>query len=158
MLNSDEFLATLNPEFMIEFSKPYVGAIDRENILAEAQLSAGDYFNSLITVRDALRNSLPTGVSRPGDWIDPIGYVLEQNYPNPFNPSTVINYILPEAERALIVIYNVQGEEVARFINDEMTPGNHAITWYSPNMASGVNLYRLQAGDFVLTRKMVLLK
>ncbi len=158
VLNSDEFLATLNPEFMIEFSKPYVGATDREIILAEAQLSAGDYFNSLITVRDALRNSLPTGVSRPGDWIDPIGYVLEQNYPNPFNPSTVINYFLPEAERALIVIYNVQGEEVARFINDEMTPGNHTITWYSSNMASGVYLYRLQAGDFVQTRKMVLLR
>ena len=88
----------------------------------------------------------------------PNSYNLSQNFPNPFNPETVIEFALPAAGDVSLLIYNLRGEEVARLIEEKMPAGYHQFTWDASNMASGVYLYRLQAGDFVRTRKMVLLK
>ena len=83
---------------------------------------------------------------------------LAQNYPNPFNPETVIRYSIPKAEKVSIVVYNLLGEKVARLIDERIQAGVHTVSWDASNMASGIYFYRLQAGDFVQTRKMVLLK
>lgn len=85
-------------------------------------------------------------------------YFLSQNYPNPFNPVTTINYALPKSGDVLLTIYNLRGVEVARLINGEQPAGNHLVTWDASNVASGIYFYRLQAGEFVQVRKMVLLK
>ncbi|MCH8305454.1 MAG: T9SS type A sorting domain-containing protein [Candidatus Marinimicrobia bacterium] len=85
-------------------------------------------------------------------------FTLSQNYPNPFNPETVIEYSLPKAGEVSLIVYNLRGEEVAHLINDNMPAGNHRISWNATNVSSGIYFYRLQAGDFVQTRKMVLLK
>ena len=88
----------------------------------------------------------------------PAQFTLSQNHPNPFNPMTVVEYALPKASRVSLVIYNLRGEEIARLVEGEIPAGNHSAIWNASNVSSGIYFYRLQAGDFVQTRKMVLLK
>ena len=88
----------------------------------------------------------------------PEAYSLSQNYPNPFNPETVIEFALPRSGDVSLVIYNLRGEEVALLINSAMPAGIHSVSWDASSLASGIYLYRLVAGDFIETRKMVLLK
>jgi len=88
----------------------------------------------------------------------PQTFALNQNYPNPFNPETVISFSIPKTEEVSLVVYNLIGEEVARLIDESKHSGNYTVEWNASNVASGIYFYRLQAGDFVLTRKMVLLK
>ena len=88
----------------------------------------------------------------------PAEYTLSKNFPNPFNPRTTIKYAIPKSGEVSLIVYNLLGEEVTRLISENHQAGYHQVTWDASNMASGVYFYRLQAGDFVQTRKMVLLK
>jgi len=88
----------------------------------------------------------------------PEEYISAQNYPNPFNPLTKIEYALPKTGEVLITVYNLLGVEVARLVDDRMPAGYHEVEWDASDVASGIYFYRLQTGDFVQTRKMVLLK
>jgi len=88
--------------------------------------------------------------------IIPKGYELSQNYPNPFNPSTTISYSLPKTAIVSLRIFNALGQEVASLVNERKEGGNHQTTW-NPNVPSGIYFYRLQAGEFMETRKMILL-
>ena len=88
----------------------------------------------------------------------PIRYGLEQNHPNPFNPTTTIEYTLPLSGEVSLTVYNLLGEEVASLINGNMPAGKHRVSWDASNLPSGVYLYRLQAGGFVQTKKMLLFK
>ena len=90
-------------------------------------------------------------------------FSLLQNYPNPFNPETVIQYALPRPSDVNIVIYNILGQEVRRWDIVGQSAGYHRVRWDGTDalgnrVASGVYQYRLQAGDFTATRKMVLLR
>ena len=85
-------------------------------------------------------------------------YMLGNNYPNPFNPTTSIEYSLPQSGEVSLIIYNLLGQEVAKLVSGEIESGYHKVTWDASNFSSGIYFYRLQAGDFVQTRKMVLLK
>jgi hypothetical protein len=84
--------------------------------------------------------------------------LLSQNYPNPFNPTTVIKYQIPKQSFVTIKIYDVLGSEVATLVNEEKPIGNFELMWNAENLASGIYFYRLQAGDFIETKKMILLK
>ena len=88
----------------------------------------------------------------------PVNLLLYNNYPNPFNPTTTIKYALPKASDVHLTLYNLRGEEVARLVDKEQHAGYHEVKWDANNFASGIYFYRLQAGDFVQTRKMVLFK
>ena len=88
----------------------------------------------------------------------PAEYTLSQNHPNPFNPTTTIKYRLPLSGEVSLIVYNLLGEEVASLVNGTVPAGNHRVSWDASNVASGIYFYRLQAGDFVQTRKMLLLK
>ena len=88
----------------------------------------------------------------------PLSYRLKQNYPNPFNPATQIEFSLPVSSKVSLVIYNLLGQEIARLIDGEQAAGVHSVTWEATNLATGIYFYRIQAGDFVQTRKMLLLK
>ena len=97
-----------------------------------------------------------TGIADEG--VVPEKYELSQNYPNPFNPVTVIRYSIPKAEEVSLVVYNLIGEEVAHLIDERKPAGSYTVKWNASNISSGIYFYRLQAGDFVQTRKMLLLK
>jgi hypothetical protein len=88
----------------------------------------------------------------------PVSYKLFQNYPNPFNPSTTIKYGIPELTGVELGVYNVLGSEVATLVNEEKERGVYSLTFNTSNLPSGVYFYRLQAGDFIQTKKMVLMK
>ena len=101
-------------------------------------------------------NEVVIGVDDEG--ILPKEFSLSQNFPNPFNPSTVINYALPKDSDVKLIIYNLKGQVVENLINGKQNAGYKSIKWNGGNSASGLYIYRLTAGDFVRTRKMVLLK
>jgi len=97
--------------------------------------------------------------------IAPTGYVLSQNYPNPFNPSTNIQFSIPKTEFVTLKIFNLLGQEVTTLFSEKLKAGKYKYEWDAGSLASGVYLYRLsvgslsgEAGDYVETRKMVLMK
>jgi hypothetical protein len=87
----------------------------------------------------------------------PTTYALRQNYPNPFNPSTTISYSLPKSATVTLKIFNALGQEIASLVNERKEAGYYQATW-NANAPSGVYFYRLQAGEFAETRKLVLVK
>jgi glucuronoarabinoxylan endo-1,4-beta-xylanase len=85
-------------------------------------------------------------------------FKLEQNYPNPFNPSTTIQYDVPSRTHVVLMIYNILGQSVAELVNAEQNAGHYETRFDASALASGVYLYRLQAGSNVQTRKLIVVK
>ena len=91
--------------------------------------------------------------------VQPEEFYLSQNYPNPFNPSTVINFSVPEANTMVnLKIYNSLGQEVGTLLNQTVPAGNHEVNFDASGLSSGIYFYTLTAGDFVATKRMMLLK
>jgi len=88
----------------------------------------------------------------------PIVFTLAQNYPNPFNPSTTIRYALPERSHVTLTVFNTLGQQVVTLVGGEVEAGYHEVTFDASEFASGVYLYRLTTGDYVQTRKFVVLR
>ncbi|MCR9131231.1 MAG: T9SS type A sorting domain-containing protein [bacterium] len=89
----------------------------------------------------------------------PTNFALEQNYPNPFNPSTNINFALPQTSKVTLTVYDMLGRKVATLINGEqLQAANHSVKFDASALASGMYIYRIEAGSFVSTRKMMLIK
>ncbi|MEZ5359642.1 MAG: right-handed parallel beta-helix repeat-containing protein [Candidatus Zixiibacteriota bacterium] len=111
----------------------------------------GDMFGKVLVSQDQITGLLPTEFS------------IEQNSPNPFNPSTTIKYNLPEASYIIIDIFNVLGERVKTLLNSYEEAGEHSIVWDGTDsgnqrVSSGIYFYRIEAGQFTQTKKMVLIK
>ena len=88
----------------------------------------------------------------------PLTFNLEQNYPNPFNPVTIINYQIQTANFVLLKVYNTLGEEVATLVNEEKQAGRYKVELNGSSLPSGVYIYRLTAGTYSASRKLVLMK
>ena len=85
-------------------------------------------------------------------------FALYQNYPNPFNPTTTITYTLPGAAKVSVAVYNILGQQVASLVNETMPAGTHKAVFEASRLAPGTYFYRITAGSFVETKKMLLLK
>ena len=85
-------------------------------------------------------------------------YYLKQNYPNPFNPTTTINYSIPKTCFVTLKVYDMLGKEVTTLVNEERRTGNYKVDFDGSYLPSGVYFYRMQAGNFSETKKLVLLK
>lgn len=131
---------------------------------ATAEFAPGDY-NATIFVAHNDHNSplnIPVTVSQASSVENnpelPSRFALHQNYPNPFNASTVLSFDVPQESKVTLVLYNVQGQEVARPIDRLMAAGRHAIHFDAGNLPTGMYLVKMNAGDFSAVHKMVLLK
>ncbi len=101
---------------------------------------------------------ITTGVNEPRTDGVPSQVNLDQNYPNPFNPRTTIRFALPKAARVSLKVYDILGREVATLLDGFSEAGEKSVEFKASHLASGVYFYRLMAGDFVETKKLVLLK
>lgn len=120
----------------------------------------GEPFGALLVLADGTTVLLPSVSTSIDEQTGlPQQFALEQNYPNPFNPNTQIEYALPQASNVKITVYNVVGQQVATLLNNEQqSAGYHSVSFDASSLASGMYLYRIEAGSFVQTKKMTLIK
>jgi hypothetical protein len=88
----------------------------------------------------------------------PKNFTLHQNYPNPFNSKTVISYEIPKESNVTIKVFDELGREVEMLVKEKKPAGNYELNIDGSNLSSGVYLYRIQAGDYVDVKKMILMK
>jgi hypothetical protein len=131
-----------------------------------APTTVGTLAGSLLVISNAVTSpdtvkvsgeGLPavTGIAEAGI---PLSFGLGQNFPNPFNPSTTISYSLPKAAFVTLRVFNTLGQEVALLTSGPKEPGHYQTKWNASDVPSGVYFYRLHAGEFVATQRMILLK
>jgi hypothetical protein len=99
-----------------------------------------------------------TGVNDHNQPLTPDSYSLAQNYPNPFNPTTTINYQLKFSGRVTLKVYNLLGKEVATLVKEDKPAGSYSVNFDAGKLSSGIYFYRLQSGNFIAAKKMILLK
>ena len=103
-------------------------------------------------------NQMVDNVENHQSTIIPDQFTLNQNYPNPFNPKTIINYELPITNDVELSIYNLLGQKVAVLVSERQSAGRYQVEWNASELSSGIYFYRLESGNAVKERKMILLK
>jgi endoglucanase len=101
---------------------------------------------------------VPDGIAEKRQTAAPSSFSLAQNFPNPFNPTTTVNCQVPVASRVKVTVYDLLGRQVAVLMDEKKEPGTYAARWDATGVASGMYLCRMEAGDFVATRRMALVK
>ncbi len=120
-----------------------------------------DSENSFIRESDTVKNilqhiNIPTSVNDKNSV--PTGYLLKQNHPNPFNPTTAIGFALPQKSDVNLSVYTILGEKVAELVNGSKNAGYHEVNFNAFNLASGTYVYRINANNYVASKKMLVLK
>ncbi len=122
-------------------------------------VSAGEFDSTAFAILNAIGDYLnigsPSGIHEPEF---PSTYSLEQNFPNPFNPVTQIRFTLPSAGFVSLKIYDLLGKEVTTLLSQQLQAGNHSIAWDASRVASGVYFYKMQVGEFISTKKLVIMR
>ena len=147
--------------WFLQASRNYDSALTAENIPHDFWTYFGDhsdgisdrvaivvlpFFSDILTDVESISNEIP------------VQYSLSQNYPNPFNPSTIIRFSVPEESNISIVVLNTLGEEITTLLNENLTSGSYEVDFDAAGLPSGIYFYKIQAGSFVETKKMILLK
>lgn len=141
-------------QFEISDKRHWMATVQYQNVM----YVVGGLDSSAVAV-DIVEEILPQGIS--GIEISnnqPAQYSLEQNHPNPFNPSTIIRYHLHSTSHIELVIYNSLGQKVQSLVNTKQQNGEYSIKWDGTTFANGVYYYRLKAGNYIQTKKMMLLR
>ena len=115
------------------------------------------HFNATVNRGDKVEAEVVMGVQNGANTV-PTKFALSQNYPNPFNPTTSISYSIPQNSFVSLKVFDVLGQEVATLVNEEKSVGNYDVSFDASGIPSGMYFYRLQAGSFIDTKKMVLMK
>ena len=131
----------------------YKGSLGGSEVLAGADPIPSTFKALLVQYRDPVISSVESD-----DFAKPSEFSLGQNYPNPFNPQTNIKFNLRESDQVRLTVYNIQGQEVAVLVDEKMASGNHQVTFDAHSLSSGVYYYRLDTGQGVLTKKMMVIK
>lgn len=129
----------------------YVAALMDSMTNATFVYNPGDAESAYITL-DNLPTSIENDSNIPGE------FHLSDNYPNPFNPSTKISFTLPAASEVKLTVYNVLGQKVAVLVNQQMTAGTFTVNFDASGLSSGMYLYRIEAGAFTQSKRMMLIK
>ncbi len=108
--------------------------------------------------QEAFHNLFPVITGIDDNTMQPLSFTLEQNYPNPFNPATRIRFTIDAGAITKLTVYNILGEEVARIVDREMSPGQYEYVFHASHLPSGIYLIRLQSGSNTATVKSILLK
>lgn len=122
----------------------------------DVMTTSGKYFYRLRQVDFDGTSKFSKVVETAG--ITPVAFELSQNFPNPFNPTTNIKFAVANTQQVTLKVFNVLGKEVATLVNEKKEAGTYSVDFSAVNLASGTYIYRLQAGAFVQTKKMVVLK
>lgn len=138
------------PELQISTGREFEVQKDHKIVLT------GNANGNFVTAR--INVTSLTAIDEIPDLKLPNDFILEQNYPNPFNPTTIIKYQIPELSFVKLKVFDVLGNEIVTLVTEEKEAGNYDIDFNASTLSSGVYFYRLQAGDFVQTRKMILIK
>jgi len=123
---------------------------------AQSSVTLNYLSNSTLNVDVSMTPSITTGITDKPNVVD--GYALNQNYPNPFNPNTVISYSIPQNSHVTLKVYNILGKEVASLVNENQAAGKYNFNFRANNLASGIYIYQITAGNFKATKKLTLLK
>lgn len=113
---------------------------------------------TFVLLDDLELSGVATGVAENASANPPASITLHQNYPNPFNPSTTFSFSLPQASHVELTIFNMQGQEVARLVDQRLPSGDHRRQWEAAALPAGLYVYRLQVAGQQLTKKLLLVK
>jgi hypothetical protein len=160
-VNGDQKMTISTGPFQLEAGKPV------DIILAYSVGRGIDPLNSVTETKSIIQYAISiyesnfdieTSVDKNEDYKIPSKYYLSQNYANPFNPNTTIKYQIPELSFITLKVYDVLGSEITTLVNEEKPIGGYEIKFDATGLPSGIYFYQLQAGDFVETKKMILMK
>jgi S-formylglutathione hydrolase FrmB len=154
---------TLDEFFLYPFNTAFANTLDSLGLDYEFRSYTGGHVNQLIyrypialMFLDSVMNPV-SGVYDNNSYTVS-EYYLFQNYPNPFNPATKIKYSVPRVLLVQIRVFDILGNEIETLVNQEKPAGTYELTWNAANLSSGVYFYQLMAGDFIQTKKMILLR
>ena len=177
--------AILAPNSVLDFAAGLVsgqvmvrcmfGAGQFNNSIFDGTITNDTTISNFATIVSATQSSMPSLINVPAsmakvssnpngttgvenDNVVPNEFNLLQNYPNPFNPTTTISFALANNGFVNLTVFNITGEKVATLVNREYQTGNYTVEFNANNLASGIYLYRLTTGNFVSTKKMILMK
>lgn len=147
LINSDEYPITIRAEGInLTIGYRINGKVLNNELKSGEELRITDYKITSIAVIGKIKEGLP------------LSYELYQNYPNPFNPTTIIKFAIPKESNVNLSIYNILGELTSTLVNEQLKAGYYEYEFNAANFTSGVYLYRIKAGDFIDTKKIVLIK
>lgn len=126
----------------------YYGVVEKSNIQTRGH----------VTISETVQNYTTTTAIETNPDATETNYSLRQNYPNPFNPTTVIRYSIPSSQKVRLDVFNMLGQKVTTLVNQTQSAGSHAINFYADKLNSGIYFYRLTAGNYTKSMKMLLLK
>jgi hypothetical protein len=125
-------------------------------VIVASGLGTGKVGTEIIVDNIAFTGGGATEVAAAGPLVN--SFELSQNYPNPFNPTTVVSWQLPVVSNVKLVVYDLLGREVATLVNEVQQPGSHQVSWDAAGMVSGTYFYRLTAGSFMTTKRLIVLR
>jgi len=143
---------TVSPDLQKAYLSDHLKHVSRRNDLWYVNLGHLYLYHYFQLANATEVTIAPLAMTAPG------AFELTQNYPNPFNPSTTIRYVLPQRSHVNLTVFNTLGQQVVQLVNGEMETGYHEVRFDGTGLSSGVYFYRMQTGDFVQTRKMLVVR